>query len=129
MLTDYLKPSKEIPKRGFGHKDGKHDGDKAVLIIKTMVKHHIENAVLDEVGALDGTRPLETTADACSYGWGTTCLQMSTDLTRFNVLMMVGGSLDASQQAWPPLTLEAYAQLGKTCSETKPRPYAVYLLD
>ena len=36
---------------------------------------------------------------------------MSTDLTRFNVLMMVGGSLDESQQAWPPLILEGHSQL------------------
>lgn len=50
-------------------------------------------------------------ADACHYGWGATCLQMASDLTYFNLLMMVGGSIDSSHQAWPPLVLEGYAQL------------------
>ena len=76
-----------------------------------MAKNHIENAVMDEVGALSGKLPLEQIADSCGYAWGGTCIQMLTDLTRFKVLMMTGGSLTESQQAWPPLILEANAQL------------------
>ena len=67
-LTSYLKPSKEIPKLGFGHKDGKTDGDKAVFAIKIMAKHHIENAAMDEVGAITGAQPLEMVADSCGFG-------------------------------------------------------------
>ena len=68
LLTAYLKPSAEIPKAGFGAKGGTAKGDKAVQLIKCMCKHHIENAVMDEVGAIDGTRPLEMVADSCGYG-------------------------------------------------------------
>ena len=52
-----------------------------------MAKHHIENAAIDEVGAITGGQPLEMVADSCGFGWGATCLQMSVDLTRFNVLL------------------------------------------
>ena len=66
---------------------------------------------MDVAGAIDGSRPLETIADSCGYGWGSTCLQMSSDLTRFRVLLMAGKGLTPAQQAWSPLILEAYAQL------------------
>ena len=36
---------------------------------------------------------------------------MNDDLTTFKVLMTAGKGLTPAQQAWPPLTLEAYAQL------------------
>ena len=36
---------------------------------------------------------------------------MTRDLSGFNVLMVAGKGLTPSQQAWPPLTLEGYAQL------------------
>ena len=36
---------------------------------------------------------------------------MSSDLTRFRVLLMTGKGLTPAQQAWPPLVLEAYVQL------------------
>ena len=87
------------------------DGDKAVFVIKIMCKHHIENAVLDEAGAIDGSRPLEMVADSCGYGWGATFVQMTMDLSRFKVLLMTGGSLTPAQQAWAPLILEGHAQL------------------
>ena len=74
VLTDYLKPSAKIPPEGFGTESGTSDGDKAVKVIKLMVKHHIENAVLDEVGALNGSRPLEMIADSCGYAWGVSCV-------------------------------------------------------
>jgi len=76
-----------------------------------MGKNSIETAVLDVASAVDGSRPLETVADSCGYGWGATCHQMSTDLTRFRVLLMASKGLTPAQQAWPPLILEAYAQL------------------
>ena len=106
-----MKPGSEIPALGFGHEKGVSNGDKAVKAIKAMAKHHIENAVMDEAAAIDGSRPLEMVADSCGYGWGATCLQMTQDLLRFNVLMMTGGSLTPPQQAWPPLVLEGHAQL------------------
>ena len=118
-----MKPSAEIPKAGFGAKGGETEGDKAVVLIKQMCKHHIENAVLDEVGTIDGSRPLEMVADSCGYGWGATCLQMTRDLTQFKVLMMTGGSLNPAQQAWPPLILEGHAQLqGKRAQKRCPGP-------
>ena len=82
ILTDFLRPGKVFPKLGFGHKDGVSDGDKAVRAIKKMVENHIENAVLDEVGAINGSRPLDMTSDACGYGWGATSLQISTDFCK-----------------------------------------------
>ena len=36
---------------------------------------------------------------------------MTQDLTRFKVLLMCGRGFTPAQQAWPALTLEAYAQL------------------
>ena len=42
---------------------------------------------------------------------GSTNVQMTHDLTRFKVLLMAGKGLTPAQQAWPALTLEAYAQL------------------
>eukprot|EP00969_Alexandrium_andersonii_P165564 7316124-Alexandrium_andersonii.AAC.1 len=36
---------------------------------------------------------------------------MSKDLSKFNVLLTVCKGLSPVQQAWPPLTLEGYAQL------------------
>ena len=79
--------------------------------IKAMCKHHIETAVFDEAAALDGSRPLEQVADACGIAWGGTLLQMSPDLSSFKVLGMFGKSFNESQQAWPPLVLEGFAQL------------------
>ena len=38
-------------------------------------------------------------------------LQMSPDLASFKVLGMFGKSFNESQQAWPPLVLEGFAQL------------------
>ena len=38
-------------------------------------------------------------------------MQMSEDLSHFKVLMTAGKWLQPAQQAWPPLTLEGYAQL------------------
>ena len=61
--------------------------------IKLMRRHCVNRAVPDMAGAIDGTRPLEIIADACGYGWGAECLQMSVDYLTFNVLMMVGGRL------------------------------------
>ena len=38
-------------------------------------------------------------------------MQISSDLSRFMVLLMTGGSLTPAQQAWAPLILEGHAQL------------------
>ena len=38
-------------------------------------------------------------------------LQMNADMTTFNVLLTAGKGFTPTQQAWPPLVAEAYAQL------------------
>ena len=88
-----------------------------------MAKHCIEISVLDEAAAIDGSRPLEQIADACGYAWGSTNLQMSSDLNHFKVLLMVCKSFTPAQQAWSTLVLEAYAQLmGKRYQKKILRP-------
>ena len=66
---------------------------------------------MDEAAAIDGSRPLEQVADACGIAWGGTALQMTADMATFKVLLMSGKSFTPAQQAWPAVTLEAYAQL------------------
>ena len=100
-----MRPRAEFPAAGLGPGEGR--GDKAVRVIKFMCKHSIETSIMDVAGAVDGSRPLETLADSCGYGWGSTRLQMSIDLTRFRVLLMAGKGLTPAQQAWSPLILEA----------------------
>ena len=110
-LGEYIKPRAEFPNKGLGAEGQRSEGDKAVLAVKAMCKHAIETAVFDEAAALDGSRPLEQVADACGIAWGGTLLQMSPDLASFKVLGMFGKSFNESQQAWPPLVLEGFAQL------------------
>ena len=108
-LGEFLKPGAVFPTSGLGIGDSQ--GDLAVKAIKLMAKHHIELAVLDEAAAIKGSRPLEQIADSSGIAWGGTCLQMTEDLSRFKVLLTAGKGLTPAQQAWPPLTLEGYAQL------------------
>ena len=98
-----------FPPEGLGV--GSTEPDKAVRAIKLMVSNMIELAVLDEAAAISGERPLEQIADSSGIAWGGTCLQMTKDLTKVNVLMVASKGLAPAQQAWPPLTLEGYAQL------------------
>ena len=70
-------------------------------VIKLLCKHAIQISVMDEAGAIDGSRPLEQVADACGYAWGSTNVQMTADLTGFRVLQMVGKGFTPAQQAWP----------------------------
>ena len=79
--------------------------------IKLMCARLIELSVMDEAAAIDGSRPLEQIADSSGIAWGGSCLQMTSDLSKFNVLMVASKGLALAQQAWPPLTLEGYAQL------------------
>ena len=44
---------------------------------------------------------------------------MTADLTAFRVLQMVGKGFTPAQQAWPALTLEAFAQLGGKRAQKK----------
>ena len=67
--------------------------------------------VLDEVAAIDGTRPLEQIADSSGIAWGGMCIQMTADMGGFAPLRAAGKSLTPSQQAWDPLSLEGNAQL------------------
>ena len=109
VLGEFLKPGAEFPTAGLGV--GNEPGDKAVKAIKIMASNLIRLSVLDEAAAMDGSRPLEQIADSSGIAWGGTCLQMTRDLMGFNVLMTASKGLTPSQQAWPPLTLEGYAQL------------------
>ena len=109
-LTELLKPGAVFPEKGLGGGDGS-PGDLAVRAIKQMAGQLIKQAVMDEAAAMDGSRPLEQIADCSGIGWGGTCLQMTRDLMGFNVLLTASKGLTPSQQAWPPLTLEGYAQL------------------
>ena len=59
MLGAYMKPSAVFPAAGLGAENGSSEGDKAVKAIKAMAVNCIERAVLDEAGAIDGSRPLE----------------------------------------------------------------------
>ena len=58
-----------------------------------MVRDCIERAVLDNAGAMDGSRPLEIIADACGYGWEGVRLHMKSDLAGFNELTIVWGDV------------------------------------
>ena len=44
---------------------------------------------------------------------------MTADLSGFKVLMMVGKGFTPAQQAWAPLTLEGFAQLGGKRAQKK----------
>ena len=96
-----MKPgmSAQIPPGGLG--TGNTSGCKALKCIKLLCRHAIQLSVMDEAAAIDGTRPLEQVADACSIAWGATCLQMTADLASFKVLMMVGKGFTPAPQAWP----------------------------
>ena len=104
-----MKPGAVYPPGGLGSADTQ--GCKAVKVIKLLCKHAIQLSTMDESSAIDGSRPLEQVADACGFAWGSTCLQMTAYLTRFQVLLIVGKGFTPAQQAWAPLTLEGYAQL------------------
>ena len=108
-LGAYLKPGAVFPAAGLG--PGDTEGDKAVRCIKAMAQQAIEAGCLDEAAAIDGSRPLEQVADASGIGWGGTVLQMNEDMTTFKVLLTAGKGFTPTQQAWPPLVAEAYAQL------------------
>lgn len=109
VLGEYMKPGAAFPKEGLGA--GTTPGDLAVKAIKMMACDMIELAVLDEAAAIDGSRPLEQIADSSGIAWGGTCLQISKDLGKFNVLTAASTELTPAQQAWPPLTLEGHARL------------------
>jgi len=109
VLGEYMKPGAIFPAEGLGA--GSTPGDLAVKAIKLMATQMIELAVMDEAAAIDGSRPLEQIADSSGIAWGGACLQTTRDLTAFSVLMTASQGLSPAQQAWPPLTLEGYAQL------------------
>ena len=94
-----MKPGAVFPPLGLGHEKGTTEGDKAVKAIKAMAVNCIDRATLDEAGAIDGSRLLEQVADACGYAWGSTNLQMTEDLSRFKVLLMVGKGFTPAQQS------------------------------
>ena len=109
MIGKFLKADVPLPEKGLGGGDTVED--KVMKAIKRCAEYFIQIAVLDEAAAMDGTRPLENLADCSGIAWGGSSYQMNEDLTTFKVLMTAGKGLTPAQQAWPPLTLEAYAQL------------------
>ena len=109
VLGPFLKEDAVYPPEGLG--PGKTAADKAVRGLKLLAKYYIEMGCLDEVAAINGTRPLEQIADSSGIAWGGMCIQMTPDMGGFVVLCAAGKSLTASQQAWDPLSLEGYAQL------------------
>ena len=114
-----MKPWAVLPPTGLGTVKPRTKGCKAFLAIKLMCKFHIETSVMDESAAIDGSRPLEQIADACGYAWGSTNVQMVEDLTRFKVLLTVRKGFTPSQQVWPPLVIEVFAQLGGKRAQRK----------
>ena len=109
VLGEFQKPGAKFPDQGLG--PGDTPGDKAVRAIKEMMTRHIMLNVFDEAAAVSGRCPLEQIADASGIAVGGTVVQMSRDLSRFKVLLTHSKGLTPAQQAWPPLTLEAFAQL------------------
>ena len=109
IVGELQKEGTFFQKDGYGEKDTKYC--KAIRAIKLMCKFHINLAVLDEAAAIDGSRPLEQIADSSGIAWGGALVQMSADMSTLKILAMVGKGLLPSQQAWPPLNLEGYAQL------------------
>jgi len=123
ILGEYMKPGAVFPACGLGAEGDVNacTGSKAVRAIKAMARNAIETSCMDEAGAIDGSRPLEQIADACGYAWSSTSLQMTEDLLRFKVLLMVGKGFTPAQQAWPALIIEAHAQLmGKRMQRNGP---------
>ena len=119
ILGEYMRPGVRLGPPGLGAYDPPTPGCKAVKAIKLMCRHAIHLSVLDEAGAIDGSRPLEQVADACGSAWGSANLQMTPDLSGFNVLLMVGKGFTPAQQAWPALVLEGFAQLGGKRAQKK----------
>ena len=109
VLGALQKEGAEFPPKGVGLGDAVED--KAFRAIKIIAKYRIHLEVLDEAAAVDGSRPLEQVADCSGIAWGGTIVQMRADLSGLKILVMVGKGLLTSQQAWPPLQLEGYAQL------------------
>ena len=109
VLGPYLKEETVYPPEGFG--PGITAADKAIRGLKLLAKYYIEMGNLDEVAAINGTRPLEQIADSSGIAWGGMCIQMTADMGGFVMLCAAGKSLTPSQQAWDPLSLEGYAQL------------------
>ena len=93
-----MKPGAVFPKGGLGTSDT--SGCKAFKCIKLLCQHAIHLSVMDEAGAIDGSRPLEQVADACGIAWGSTNVQMTPDLSGFKVLLMTGKGFTPAQQAW-----------------------------
>ena len=86
ILGEYMKPGAVFPSCGLGAGDS--EGCKAVKVMKLLCQHAIQLSVMDEAGAIDGSRPLEQVADACGIAWGSTSVQMTPDLSSFKVLQI-----------------------------------------
>ena len=86
------------------------DGQRGIEAIKQLTARTIDLNAVDELAALDGSRPLEQIADWNCIGWGGVLFQMSKDLRRMNVIGQWSGACTASQQAYHSTTGELFAQ-------------------
>ena len=68
----------------------------AVEALKKLTAWAMELAALDEVAAMDGSRPLEQIADWCKKGWGGIVVQMAPDRRRSHVLGQWSGPCSGS---------------------------------
>ena len=103
VLTRWLKKGATFPLDA--------EGRAAEKALKALVKRNVRLDALDEVSALNGSRPLQQVADACKYGWGGSIMQVGADGTTLNVIAMFSGLMTDAQSLWPILSLELYAQL------------------
>ena len=83
---------------------------KAQRCVQRLAERAVKLCVLDEVGAVSGTRPLEQVADVCQYGWGGSAYQASADQRVLCVLGQYAGLLTPAQAHWHPRRGELYAQ-------------------
>ena len=88
---------------------------KSQKALQELATQCVHLAVIDEVAAISGERPLEQIADCSGYGWGGTVYQLSPDHLSLNVLGQYAGLLTQAQYHWHPRRGKLYAQ--RQCHE------------
>ena len=78
--------------------------------LQELATQCVRLAVIDEVAATSGERPLKQIADCSGYGWGGTVYQLSPDHLSLNVLGQYAGLPPQAQCHWHPRRGELYAQ-------------------
>jgi hypothetical protein len=85
-------------------------GEASIAAIKTMAAAAMRLSAIDELAALDGTRPQEQVADWSVIGWGGGIYQMSADRLTLHMLGQWSGACSASQSNYHSATGELFAQ-------------------